>query len=320
MAFDAPLVLLALLLVAAGVAAYVVVARRRSRRAAAFANPALLVNVAPSAPGARRHVPPALLSVALAALIVAAAKPHATVAVPDERASILLVTDVSGSMTATDVAPTRLRAAREAAQRFVDDVPRAVRVGVMAFNQRPHTLQRPTRERAAVHRALDRLDASGGTATGEALKAALQLLRPPLPRGAHPAPAAVVLLSDGASVRGRDPVAVAAEARRARVPVYTVALGTAGGTIQVPRPNGQGTVTRAVPPDPATLARIARVSGGEAYTADDADQLGAVYGRLGSQVGTKKQRREVSYAFVGGALALLVAGAASSLAVFGRLL
>jgi Ca-activated chloride channel family protein len=320
MGFDSPLVLLALLLLGAGVVAYVLEARRRGRNAAAFASPALLVNVAPVAPRWRRHVPMALLAIALAGLIVAAAKPHATLAVPDERASILLVTDVSGSMTSTDVAPSRLEAARAAAQRFVGGVPRSVRVGVMAFNQRPRTLQRPTRDRAAVADALDRLEPSGGTATGEAMKAGLQVLRPPLRRGQKPAPAAIVLLSDGKSVRGRDPVEVAAEAKSQGVPVYTVALGTAGGTIQVPRANGQGTITREVPPDPQTLEEVARISGGRAYTADDADELGTVYDRLGSQVGTKQEERQISHAFVGGALVLLFAGAATSLAFFGRVL
>lgn len=319
MSFESPLVLLALALLVAGAVAYAVLVRRRARSAAAFANPALLANVAPSAPRWRRHVPSAILALALAALIVAAAKPVATVAVPDERASIMLVTDVSGSMTSKDVAPNRLDAARSAAQRFVDDVPAAVRVGVMAFNQRPRTLQRPTRDRALVAEALDKLEPSGGTATGDAMKAALQLLRPPLEPGEDPAPAAIVLLSDGESVRGADPVEVAREAEEAGVPVYTVALGTPDGTIEVPRANGQGTITREVPPDPETLAEIARISGGEAYTANDADELGVVYDRLGSQVGTRDEERQIGHWFVGGALALLLFGTGASLAFFGRL-
>jgi Ca-activated chloride channel family protein len=319
MSFASPLVLLALVAVAAGIVAYVGMQRGRRRRAARFANPALMASVAPVAPRWRRHVPLLLFAVALVALIVAAAKPEKTVAVPDERASIMLVTDVSGSMTATDVAPDRLTAARSAAERFLDGVPKRIKVGAMAFNQHPRTLQRPTRDRAAVRTALGQLKPSGGTATGEAIKAALQVLRPPLKRGEKPAPAAIVLLSDGKSITGRDPVAVAREAAKAKVPIYTVALGTPSGTIRVPRGGGRaGTVTQPVPPDPATLRQVAQLSGGASYTADDADQLAAVYERLGSQLGKKKEKREIGYLFVGGALAALALGAASSLTFFGR--
>jgi Ca-activated chloride channel family protein len=226
MAFHAPLVLLALLPVAAGVVAYVLIARRRAARAAAFANPALLANVAPVTPGWRRHVPMALMALALCALVVAAARPYATVEVPDERASILLVTDISGSMKATDVRPTRLEAAKEAEHRFADAAPAEVRIGVMAFNGRPRTLQRPTRDREAVHVAIDRLDNRGVTATGEALLGALQLLRPELEPGEEAAPAAIVLLSDGASTRGADPLDVARDARDHGVPRATVWIGT----------------------------------------------------------------------------------------------
>jgi Ca-activated chloride channel homolog len=319
MSFADPLVLLALIALAGAVAAYAFVAIRRSRQAALFASPALLANVAPRSPRWRRHVPLALYALALAALILAAAKPTRTVAVPDERASIMLATDVSGSMTATDIAPNRMRAARAAAERFVADVPKRIRVGVMAFNESPRTLQAPTRDRALVRSALDKMTPSGGTATGEALKAALQLLRPPLRQGQKVAPAAIVLLSDGKSVKGRDPVAVAAEAAKAKVPVYTVTLGTQSGTIQVKRRDGS-TVTQPVPPDTATLRRIAQTSGGEAFNATDADQLATVYDRLGSQLGKKKEKREVTVWFVGGALVLLGIGAASSLTLFGRVI
>lgn len=319
MDFHAPLVLLALLLVAAGAVAYVLISRRRAARAAAFANPALLANVAPSSPRWRRHVPMALLALALCGLIVASARPYATVSVPDERASILLVTDISGSMKATDVRPTRLEAAKEAEHRFVDRIPEEVRVGVMAFNGRPRTLQRPTRDREAVHVAIERLDNRGVTATGEALIGALQLLRPELEPGEEAAPAAIVLLSDGASTRGADPLQVARDARRQGVPVHTVALGTESGTIVVPRRDGSGdTRVVDVPPDVESMTRIARITGGQTFTAPDAERLSAVYEQLGSQVGTREEDDEIGWMFVGGALALLLAGMATSMALMGR--
>jgi Ca-activated chloride channel family protein len=262
----------------------------------------------------------AAFALALAVLIVAAAKPQRTVAVPVERASIMLATDVSGSMEATDVKPSRLVAARRAARNFVNGVPRGVNIGVMAFNGRPRVLQSPTPSRDDIDVALNRLRSSGGTATGDAITAALRALRQPSAVSRKVPPSAIVLLSDGASTKGRNPVAAAQEAKRAKIPVYTVALGTPAGTIRVPRPNGgSGTETRRVPPDPDSLARIARASGGQTFTADNAGELKRVYQRLGSQLGTEKRKRQLTSTFAGGALVLLLVGAGMSLAWFGRL-
>ncbi len=320
MSFAAPLVLLALLVLPALAAWYARHQRDRTRAAAAFAAPALIASVAPHRPGWRRHVPMIVFALALAILIVAAARPRTTVAVPIERASIMLATDVSGSMQATDVAPTRLSAARRAAKRFVARVPKQVNVGVMAFNTKPSVLQSPTRDRVAVSDALDALHSSGGTATGEAVAAAVRALTSGPRTGGKRVPGAIVLLSDGASTRGVDPVAAAQAAKRAGIRVYTVALGTPQGTITVPRANGQGTITRDVPPDPESLQRIATASGGKAYTAADAGGLDQVYERLGSQLGRKDQRREVTAGFAGGGLVMLLLGAGLSLRWFGRLI
>jgi Ca-activated chloride channel homolog len=318
--FASPGFLVALLALPLLVAWYVGRQRERRRAAAAFAAPALTPSVVPRRPGWRRHVPALIAAIAIAALVVAAARPQTTVAVPQEQAAIMLLTDVSGSMLATDVAPSRLVAARRAAQRFVDRVPRKVQVGVMAFNQTPQVLQSPTRDRAAVADALRALTPSGGTATGEAVQATVRLLAARRTSDGKRPPAAIVLLSDGASTRGVDPVRAAQQAARLKIPVFTVALGTPGGTITVPRRNGRGTVTRPVPPDPESLARIARASGGRAFAAADADRLSQVYERLGSQLGRKNEKREITAGFAGGALALLLLGAALSLRWFGRLI
>jgi Ca-activated chloride channel family protein len=318
--FGAPLVLLALL--ALPVLAVLYARREQGRRAAedAFASPTLAASVAPRRPGLRRHVGPLVLALALATLVIAAARPQTTIAVPVERASIMLVTDVSGSMLATDVAPDRLTAARRAAQRFVAQVPKEVNVGVIAFNQVPTILQRPTQDRNLVNDALLSLRASGGTATGEAINAALKVIDQQGTVNGRRPPAAIVLLSDGVSVRGMDPVAAAREAARKKIPITTVALGTDEGTIQVPRAGGQGGFeTRPVPPDPESLAEIARVSGGKAFTAVDSAELSQVYERLGSQLGREERPREISTAFAGGALVLLLLGALSSLRWFGRI-
>jgi len=181
-------------------------------------------------------------------------------------------------------------------------------------------LQSPTPEREDIEVALNRLSPSGGTATGDAIASALRVLRQPVGINKKIPPSAIVLLSDGASTKGKDPLAVAQQAKRAKIPVYTVALGTPAGTIEVPRPGGQsGTEVRKVPPDPNSLAQIARASGGQSFAADNAGELKRVYERLGSQLGTEKRKRQLTSSFAGGALVLLLLGAGMSLAWFGRL-
>lgn len=317
MTFAAPLVLLALLALPLLVVWYALGQRNRRAAAAAFASPRLQPSVAPHRPGWRRHVPMLVFLLALAVLIVAAARPEKTVAVPVERAAIMLVTDVSGSMLATDVEPNRLIAAKRAARRFVDEVPSSVNIGVIAFNQAARVLQSPTRDRTAVRTAIERLSVSGGTATGDAISTAVETLSARPGADGRPPPAAIVLISDGTSTHGIDPLAAADQARRQRIPVHTVAFGTDAGTITVPDRRG-GEHVRRVPPDPETLERIAERTGGDAYTAETADRLATVYERLGSQLGTRDERRQVTVAFAAGGLALLLAGAALSLHWFGR--
>jgi Ca-activated chloride channel family protein len=317
MSFAAPLVLLALLALPALAVLYVREQRRRRAAAAAFAAPALQPSVAPRRPGWRRHAPLAAVALALALLVVAAAKPQRTVAVPVERAAVMLATDVSGSMTATDVRPSRLAAAKQAARRFVDEVPARVNVGLVAFNNTPRVLQSPTRDRDAVKAAIDGMQPSGGTATGEAIATATKSLR--LSQSSRRSPAAILLLSDGKSTSGRDALAAARAAARLKVPVYTVVLGTDNGTITVPRASG-GTANRPVPPDRESLAQIARESKGKAYTAQTAAGVKDVYEKLGSQLGRENRKREVTSAVTGGGLVLMLVGVAMSLRWFGRLI
>ena len=262
-------------------------------------------------PAWRRHLPAAVFAAALAVLALALARPQATVAVPVEQASVLLVTDVSGSMNARDVEPTRLDAARGAALDFLHDVPDEVRVGAVAYSTVPHTLDRPGTDRSSVEDLIENLSADGGTATGDALEQALELLGPR--EGAKRTPAAIVLLSDGETTAGRDPVEVAAEARRARVPIYTVALGTSEGVIQTPR----GILP--VPPDPETMREIAQRSGGRAFSADDAEGLDDVYDELGSRLATKREPREITAGFAAGGLVLLLLASGLALRSVGRL-
>ena len=318
MSFQAPLFLLALALVPVAGAVYLFADRRRKADAARFASPALLPAVAPIQPGARRHLPLLLYGAALAAVAFALARPEATVAVPEERAAVILATDTSGSMEARDVPPSRMAVVRRAALQLLDDAPKELRVGAVAFNHSVRAIEPPRADRQDTRELLAGLRPSGGTATGEGLAAALALLNREADRSAKRPPAAVILLSDGASTHGRDPIEVAREAAKARIPVYTVALGTDSGTIEVERPDGT-TVTRSVPPDREAMRRIATISGARSFSADAGDQLSAVYERLGSQVATREERREVTAAFAAGAGLLLLTGGAMSLRWFGRL-
>ena len=318
MSFAQPLFLLALLLVPPALVAYLAHERNRRAAAAAFAAPALQASVVPSAPGWRRHVPLAAYALALAVLILALAKPQRTVAVPVERASIMLTIDFSGSMQATDVPPTRLIAARAAAERFLDDVPAAVRIGLVAFNQSARLIESPTTDRSAIRNAVVSLRPSGGTATGEALALSLGALAQQRDADGVRPPSAIILLSDGTSVRGRPPQQIAPRAKDLKIPIYTVTLGTPTGTIQVTRSNG-AVETRPVPPDPVESRQVAEISGGRAYTADTAQNLSDVYKTLGSRIGYRDEKREITAAFSGGALVLLAGGALLSLLWFRRL-
>ncbi len=297
--FANPAYLAALALIPIALVLYV----RRERRPHGFAPKHLLPSVIRRRAGWRRHAAVVGYGAALAGLLVAMAKPQTTEAVPTEQARVLIVTDHSGSMLAQDVKPTRLAAAKQAARTFLDAVPADVRVGLEAFDQKAEVLQSPTRDRDAVKQALAAIKPSGMTATGDAIEVALQSLT-------GKAPAAIVLLSDGKSTRGTDPLQAAQKAKARHIPIYTVALGTASGVVN-------GTV---VPPDPQTMAGIARITGGQAFTASDTAKLSAVYKRLGSQVTKEKRTREVTSTFAAGALALMALSALASLGLTGRLL
>jgi Ca-activated chloride channel family protein len=314
MSFAAPVALLCLFAVPLALALHIAANRRRRRYPVRFPALATLAAVAAPESRARRHLPFALFVLAVAALAISLARPEKTVQVAVERASVVLVTDVSRSMSATDVSPTRLEAARRAALGFLDKVPAALRVGLVTFSDVPQTLQTPTTDHAAVSDALDTLQPISGTATGAGLATALGDLKVRAgDTSARRPPAAIVLLSDGSATDGTAADEVAAEAKRLRVPIYTVALGTPDGTITL-----QGR-TLSVPPDPEALQRIATESGGEAFRAEDSDQLDAVYDRLGSQIGTKPEKREITVVFAGIALLLLGGAMVSSLRLGSRL-
>ncbi|HYB26432.1 MAG TPA: VWA domain-containing protein [Solirubrobacteraceae bacterium] len=317
MSFVHPAVLIALVAIPFLVMWYVDHQRRRAQAASAFVTPALTASVSPLRPRWRRHVPMLACLLALALLIVAAARPQRTLARTVDTASVMLANDTSGSMAATDVAPTRLGAAERADDRFLASVPGSVRVGLLEFNTKVTLLQSPTTDHALVHAALAQLRVTGGTAIGDALRTALRTLASVPRDGGKQPPAAILLLSDGASDVGSDPLTAAQQAAAEHVPIYTVELGTPNGTVTEKR--GTRTVTVPVPPNPQQLGEIARISHGQAFTATDAKGLDTVYERLGAELGHKKVKHDMTASFAGGGLALLLMGAVASLVWFGRL-
>ena len=311
MRFDWPLVLVALAILPVLVAIYIDRDRRRVASQASFGNPDLIPNVVDRSPGRLRYLPPLTLLVALVFLIIGVARPHATVNVQREEATIMLAMDVSRSMKADDVEPTRLDAARVAAKTFLDSVPEKFRVGVVSFATRATVGVAPTEDRSLVISALDTLKPGEGTAIGDAVALSL-VLGQPRGENVEVPPRAIVLISDGARDGGRvDPAEAAAEAKRAGVPVYTVLVGTPDGVVEEELTGGYRRIIR-VPPSPETLQTVAKTSGGEFFEAPDAEQLSRVYEELGSRLGTRQQDREVTDLFAALAAGLLLVSGVTS--------
>ncbi len=318
MTFATPLVLLALIAIPVLIRWYVGEQRRRARLARGFVAPALTPSVVPRRPGWRRHAPMLLFAIAIAALIIAAAGPQRSVAVPVDSAAIMLANDISASMNATDVRPSRLAAAKAAAERFLTRVPAAIEVGSLQFATRPTVLQSPTTNRALTRSAVAGLGPpTGHTAIGDAIQVALRLLSTLPKQGGKRPPGAIVLLSDGGSDEGSDPLAGARQAAADRIPIYTIALGTPNGTIRVKR--GPATVNVPVPVSSQLLRQVAQASGGHSFTAADAAGVSTIYAHLATELGHKHVKREMTASFAGGGLALLLIGSVLSLAWFGRL-
>ena len=319
MSFAWPLAPLALLAVPLAVAGDLALERRRQRQAAVFANPVLVPNLIGRRPGRLRHLPPALGLLALAALATGLARPHATLSVEREEATVVLAMDTSRSMVATDVPPTRLAVAQQAVRRFLEQLPEGYRVGMVSFSQSAQTVLPATANREAALAALRNLRTGDGTALGEGIARAVQVAQRVRPEKGRRPPAAVLVLSDGAQTQGvLEPLQAAQRAAKLKIPVHTVAFGTPDGVVEVKDDNGF-TQRVTVPPDAPTLRRVSRATGGRFYAAPDAASLNAVYEELGSRVGHVKEEKEVTAAFAAGGAVLLLAAGALSAVLFGRL-
>jgi len=304
--FTSPERLWLLAVVAAVAVAYVLLQRRRSRYAVRLPGLALLASVAPRL-GWRKHVASAALLLSMVGATAAFAEPRAEVQVPRERATVVVALDVSLSMAADDVDPDRMTAAKAAAVEFVEGLPATFDVGLVTFSGTASQAVAPTRDRAAVSRAIDELTMGNGTAIGKAVASSLTTAGGAAD-GGEEVPAHVVLLSDGANTVGRPVSAAARDAVSAGIPVSTIAYGTQEGEVQI-----DGRRMR-VPVDAPALAELATDTGGTAYEAASGDELEDVYAEIGSTVGTTTESREVSAGVAGLALLSAVGAGAAALA------
>jgi Ca-activated chloride channel family protein len=318
MHFSSPWWLLTLIGVAALLVGYVVLQLRRKRYVARFSNVALLASVAPRRPGWRRHLTFAMLLLALVVLSLGVARPTATVRVPRDRATVMMAIDVSESMQATDVLPDRIRAAQSAAEQFADLLPPQINLGLVKFGGVASVLVPPTLDRDSVKNAIAGLQLESSTAIGEAVFACLDAInvfsQSSTAKGDKPAPARIVLMSDGANNRGRSVASAETAAKAASVPVSTIAFGTDTGTVDI---DGQDIP---VPADKATLSDLASQTGGTFHTAASAQQLAEVYANIGTQIGYTTTRRDISWRFLALGLLLGLGAGATSLLWAGRLM
>lgn len=318
MNWESPVRLWLLLGVLALVVGYLLMQRRRSRYAVRFTNLRLLDRVAPDRPTWRRHVPAGLFLAMLALLVVGFARPSAEVRVPRERATVMVAVDVSTSMLATDVDPDRLSAAKESARRFVDGLPDEFNVGLVAFAGSAAVVVPPGTDREALHNGIKRLEEGStgvqGTAIGEAINTSLGAVKGLDGRAAkEPPPARIILLSDGANTSGKDPIEAAADAVEAKVPVHAISFGTTSGFVD------RGGRPIQVPVDGQTLRAVAEETGGGFHEAGTTEELRAVYDDIGTSVGYRTERQDISARFIGLGLVLAMGAAAGSMRWFSRL-
>lgn len=312
MSFLAPGRLAILFVVAAIAALYVLAQRRRLKYVVRFTNLDLLESVAPRRPGPRRHLPAAALLLSMTAMVIGLARPVRTERVAREEGVIVLAIDVSPSMMANDVAPTRFEAAKLAVDRFIDGLPDGIRLGLVSFAGTAQVVVPPTDDLELVRQGVAKLTFRSETGLGEAIFASLDALAIEAAGGRLPA-AGVVLMSDGATTTGRDERDAARRARDAGVPVSTISFGTAEGTVVL---DGE---TIPVPPDADALHTIARLTEGRAFEAATAEELTGVYRSIGRSVQTVEVHRQLMEWFLATGFILAMVAGGLSLLWFSRL-
>ena len=310
--FLAPERFVLLLLPLAFAGLYVLRQRRRHAYVVRFTDPDLIDAVAPRRPGLRRHLVAGVFLLATALMVIAAARPALATEIPNEP-TVVLAFDTSISMEATDVEPSRIVAAREAAHRFIEVVPDGVRVGLVAFDQTARVIIPPTTSKVVLDRAIDRLSLGQGTAIGEAIYTSLDLLASDASDEAPEGAGSIVLMSDGDTTAGRPEDEAAREAQRRGIKVSTVAFGTDHGTVTV------DFMEVPVPVDREALRDIAEATDGQVFEAESAEEIVSVFEDIGEGVGTRTEPQEITDSLAIAALVTAALAAAGSLAWFARI-
>ena len=338
MSFIWPQLLVSVVLVPIGIAIYLLLDRRRRSRLAGKGGPGLAHGITRRPAGMRGRIPAVLVVAGLVAMSVAMARPQAVVSLPKEEGTVILAFDISASMGAKDITPTRMAAAKAAARDFVARQPSSITIGVVAFSDSGVSVQAPTNDQATVLAAIDRLAPQRGTSVARGIQASLKVIATalagpfandyytnpspaatpsptptPVPSGVHE-PAVIVLLSDGENNESPDPLAAAQAAANVGVRIYTVGIGSAAGaTLDL---NGFQVFTQL---DEATLQGISQITGGTYYNATDAQQLLSIYDNLDTQFVIQPQLIEITSLLAGLSLVLLVVGSLTSLVWLGRM-
>lgn len=333
MSFIWPEMLFLLLLIPLFAALYLRIQRRRQRFAAAYGSFGLAQEAGRPSLSWRRHFPPLLFLLSFAILIVALARPQSVINLPRVEGTVILAFDVSGSMAADDLKPTRIEAAKTAARNFVQQQPPTVQIGVIAFSDSGFTTQAPTNDQEAILATINRLTPQRGTSLASGILASLSLidtaagqgvqtggLTPtqlptptPMPEGSH-TPAIIVLLTDGENNQAPDPLAAAQTAADRGVRIYTIGVGSAAGAVL--HINGFTVLTRL---DEPMLQQISQITDGAYYNAENEQDLNTIYEELDRQLVIKPEEMEITSLFAGASILVLLVGGSFSLLWFGRL-
>lgn len=301
------------------VVAYFIGQRRRRRRALRFTNVALLDRITPRG-GWGRHVLAAVQLLGLGIGVLALAQPQAEVRVPKERATIIVAMDTSLSMKATDVSPNRISAAKKAARQFVSTLPPKLNVGLVTFDGSARVDVTPTTDRQTVMTAIKSLTLHEGTAIGDAVEVSLDAIaRVPKDDTGKKAPGIIVLLSDGSTTMGTPTDAAGPIAKKAGVPVFTIAYGTPEGVVDITLPDTGETARISVPVDAKALQGLAAATNGQSFTAESASDLKNVYQQLGSAIGYDIELQDVTWRYLAAAMAVLGLASAVTAIWFQRL-
>jgi Ca-activated chloride channel family protein len=336
MTFIWPVMLFSLVLIPLFVGVYLLIQRRRRKLTDHYSSFGFASGAKGSQPGLRRHIPAVFFLLGLTILAIALARPQAVVALPKQEGTVILAFDVSGSMAADDIKPTRMEAAQVAARDFVKRQPLFVQLGVVAFSDTGLSIQIPTNDPSAVLAAINRLAPQRGTSVGQGILASLTviaaggsggqpaeiysniLLTPtptptPVPHGTY-TPAVIILLSDGENNENPDPLAAAQTAADRGVRIYTVGIGSpAGTTVHI---NGFSLHTQL---DQATLQQVSQITGGAYYNAQSAQDLLKIYDNLDTQMVNKPEKTELTAIFAGASIFFMLIGGLFSLLWFSRL-